>query len=628
VTIIPRTNLPRPVQSPTLTSRSSIVPVRDIGGAADAVAAGLNPIARRAAALYQEERDRDVQTQVLAKDTESRRAVQKIVGEYLDKRGQNAVEARAAALASLESNSQQILGEVANPDVRSRLKEQDAAITTAAMAQIDGHYRRERTTAQVNTLAERGGLMIDDMQNVALGEGFDAKTGRLPDEAYRVRAGYHGTIDELGSLMGWTPEQVQAKKREADTKALGGVAQSLLDRERFDDAAKILETHGDAIEPNLRTRLMARAQKGAEHVRVNDQAFTLAQAISQQPGKSLDEQIAMVDERVGKETTIRVLGTPIATLPPISVEVRDATVERLQRSYEVRKRAQDDSLRSAIADAEAWLVDNPDQPIRSMPVALYDTLKTNGRLDQLQTFAANHRYFTDPAALTEVRAMGDRGELANLSESDFANRFAHRLDPQDWTYAQALRARATRVERQDPTQVVTTRDRLQRAAQQLNILPPEGQEPSGAQQQAFQRMRFDFNDRLLQWQSAHGRKATDAEVAALLDLQVADIVRVDNGGWLGDGWARAFVSEYSQGLLASPSGSEAMPLMNVPKDKVGEAYAMVGAEKVRTRDIREDVVGVIAEDLRLSGKPATFANIAARWVAVGKPKSAGPQGGK
>lgn len=71
-----------------------------------------------------------------------------------------------------------------------------------------------------------------------------------------------------------------------------------------------------------------------------------------------------------------------------------------------------------------------------------------------------------------------------------------------------------------------------------------------------------------------------------------------------------------------------MPLMNVPKDKVGEAYAMVGAEKVRTRDIREDVVGVIAEDLRLSGKPATFANIAARWVAVGKPKSAGPQGGK
>jgi hypothetical protein len=259
---VPNTSLPQDPQRPSAASGPAIVPVQAIGNPAAAAV----PVARQASAMaaeiLQEERDREVQTRVLELDVEARTGIGAIVNDYQSRRGKDAVERRGEFMAAISENSKRLRAGIKDRAVADVWARQDAALMASATNQLDAHYRDQNVRWRAETLQARASLLQQSVGRVAFSGGYDPATGRLSDEAERTRSASHDTIAELGTVMGWAPEQIELEQREADTQAIGQVAKSLIQANRFDEAEKVLGRHGDRMFVGLRDSLAEDARNG------------------------------------------------------------------------------------------------------------------------------------------------------------------------------------------------------------------------------------------------------------------------------------------------------------------------------------------------------------------------------
>lgn len=599
---VPRTTLQ---QDPgRRVNTGSVVASPAIGNPAAAAVRPAQQLAGLAAELFQHERDREIETRVLELDIDRRRTDAEVLNRYKQAQGKDAVEQREAAVAEILQNGKRVRTGITDRTVASLWKRQDAALTYAATAELDDHYRRQRAKWEADTQEARADLLVNDLGRVAFGEGYDPATGRLSDEAERTRSSYLDTIGELGSVLGWSSEQVERTRQKADTAAFGQVAQSLISEERFDEASRVLERHGERIDVGLRVRL-------ARDVRVGRSALAEREVTRQRAEKAQLWTLRAADiaaERGGTITEQRAyaLDTAEASLRGgrLTTEEYDAVLQRLDRHYRIADENEAAEGKQVITDAERWLNENPLNTLQDNP-RLFEAVKRAGALKGVLEFERSGRYSTDPEVLARARAMPDEVLRETPSDRLWVTLRPH-LSNGDLDDVMARQARVLGTATAAQLQVISMTDRLEKTARELGILPKNPlQRRSPVQQQEFDAWRFRFNTDLQVWQDRTGKKATPEDVQRMLDLQVRDEVEVVNKGLIWDTTSKTPLARLSDRQTAS---------------------LVIGTERVQLKRLPEATWSQIAAFLAEKGIEPTARNIAERWVAIGRPGDLEPAG--
>lgn len=592
----PRTTLP---QEPAVqrAGGSSIVPFQAIGNPAQPGAQVGDQLAGLASRIYQQERDRELETRVTEIDIARRKADSEVLQGYGLKLGKDAVEGRDAVLAALQENSKQSRSGIKDAALRSAWKLQDDALTLRASEEVYGHFRTQRLAWQADTQEARGEQLIQDLGRVAFGGGYDPATGRLSDEAERTRSSLLDSVQELGAMQGWSPERIEVARRGVESRALEQVAQSLIQQDRFDEALKVLERHGDRIDVGVRDTMIgqARAAHSTQLRAAKAQSFTL--------------QVAdMATSRGGSVADQRAFALSTAEYSyrgkKLSVEEYDDVLQRMERHYGIRDRQEAATQRQTITAAERFLFENPTAVLSDDP-KLLEKAKSSGSLRALLSFQESGRYATDPEAFARVRGMTDT-QLRTVSADRLWVTLRPHLSNQDLDVVMARHARAAGNATPDQLHVITISDRLEKTARVLRHLPADpGERPGVEQQLRFDAWRAQFNTELQEWQTRHGKKATPEDVQQRLDLQEKDMVVVSvTQSLLGMDWAW-------------PDTIERVPLASLP-DR-GEAWVVAGEERVALKRIPEREWSDIAAKLDARGVDPTAQNIAEVWVERGRP---------
>lgn len=592
---VPRTVLQQDPTTPQSAQR--IVPVQAIGNPAAAAVAPAQRAAGLAAQIYQEDRDREIATHVTELDVQRRQADAQAINGYLQLQGKDAVEARGDALAAIDANSKAVRTGIKDRAVADLWKKQDAALTLAAQSELDAHYRQQRTKWEADTQEARADVLVSDLGRVAFGEGYDPATGRLSREAERTRSAYQDAIGELGRGLGWSPEQVEAARRRADTKAHQGVAEQLIDGERFDEADKFLESNKDRIDPTVQARLGKESRDGARRkaaelhtqaiaekaqtfaLRTSDLAVTHGTTIAEQ--QAWAESTAEFSYRGGK----------------LTAPEYDAVLQRLDRHYKMRDAQQAATDKQTVLDAEKFLNEHPFSTLDDSP-KLFEAAKRSGHLPALLEFQSSGRYATDPDYLAQVRAIPDE-DLQRIAPDRLWVTLRPRLSNRDLDDVMARHARARNEATADQLHGISVDDRIEATARSLGILPADPKAKLNPdQKREFDAWRVRVDGDLRAKQAELGKKATTQDLQKLLDLQAKDYVDVVRPGYL---W----------------NSTDRVPLSRLPDRST--ASVVVGGDRIALNRVGERYWTAIAAFLASKGAEPTAANIVERWVAIGKP---------
>lgn len=574
---IARTQQP---QEPGVTPGTSTVsPVVGFGNPAAAAARTSGQAANLAAQLFQEDRDREVVARVSELDVQRRKADAAVLNSYLQARGKDAVEGRASALAAINENSRSIRSGIQDRAVAEVWNRQDAALTLRAQQDLDAHYRQQNTQWQVDTQEARADQLVNDLGRAALGGGYNPATGQLSVEAERTRSAYHDAIGEMGSILGWSPEQTAVARRKADTAAFSGVARSLIQQNRFEEAARVLERHGDAMDVGTKDDLLAAARSGASRSAIANWSSSVELAMQDQ-NMPFDARYSEADRlfREGKATA----------------EQRDALLERIDRREKMTSERFASATLDAMTQAESFLARNPMAGLDDLPDEVFRQIERGGKIPEITRFANEGRYTTKPKVLGEVLALTEE-ELRAVSPKELEKTYRGSLDDSDMKMLRAMQARAVGAAKSDQIQLLTVQDRVREAAAEVLGIPRRG-ELSEDEAARFYRFRTDVQDRI-EVDQKQGKRVDGAALQKILDEAKLNVVSVNVDYW--------------SDLRSSVFG--------LTKDQQGNAYVMVGSDQVYLSAIPAAEREQIIKDLLATpGAKVTEQRIAELWVLGGR----------
>lgn len=572
---LPRTSQPqdpRPFQP-----AGGVAPTLSIGNAAAGAVRPALQAAGLAAQIYQEQRDREIVTRVSEIDMQRRQADGAVISDYLQAQGKDAVERRSAAMAAISENSRTIRGQIKDREVAGLWQRQDVALTLAAQGELDAHYRQQNKRWQADTQEARASLLVNDLGRVAFGDGYDPATGRLSVEAERTRSAYLDSIGELGGVLGWSPEQIEVARRQADTRAFGQVAESLIRQERFDEASRVLELHGDRIDVGPRDELAQQARGGASRASVANWSTSADLA--------MHEQNMPFDDRY-KEAD-RLFRDGLAT-----AEQRDALLERIDR----RAKQESDRFAAATIDAmtqaESFLSRNPMAGLADLPEKVFKQIEKGGKIPEITKFANELRYTTNPKVLAQVLSLSDE-TLRAITPAELESKYRGSLDESDMKMLRAMQSRAVGQAKADQIQLLTIQERVREAAAEVLGIPRRG-ELDDAEAAQFYQFRTKVQE-LIEVEQQDGKLLGNEGLQKLLDAVKLDVVSVDEWG-----------------------EDPRVPVLGLSKDQQGKAYVMVGAEQVMLTSIPTSERMTIISKLRAKQQPVTEQVIAELWVQGGR----------
>jgi len=533
----------------------------------------------------------------LLSDADRRTMVDPEVG-YLNKLGKAAVDGREQARQSLEQSRKSLESTLANDRQKRLFGALSARRLEVALAKIDGHASQQ---AEVYKVA----------QSEALAKSFlsDAVNSQDPQEFARNKGAMLREVGVGADARGASPAEREQMAKAATTALHSEMVQRLAQGSA--EAAKdYLEKNKGEIDAAKFTDLQGHVQTAT----VKDESLRLAMEITAQledAAKGEVEMERLVQNRdpnrpmpsgeMRLETMLRdaqnLLDVRVKA-GNLSTEVRDATMDRLKDEYNLRRTTIAGESQQLMTDAEAWLTANPFRGVMSLPTATLDGLRKRGLLGQINTFADNHRYTTEPAAVAEALSLPAE-TLRGMPPAELYVRYRGRLSDQDLGTLQAMHARANQAEKPQHTEILSAEERIAERAAQRGIIKRTGGKSEG-QAEAFYRYRQDIQTRLRAFELTTlggKRKASPEEVDKVIDQVDLDIAAVEVFG-----------------------GDPRMPVGVMSPAQLTTAYVMVGAEQVLLGAIPTAQRAAIVERLQRRGLPASEQTIAELWVAAGKPK--------
>lgn len=504
---------------------------------------------------------------------------------YMGSTGKDAVERRAKTTEEINKLRQSIEGELEN-DVQKFIFKQYADRRIAAASQdIDQHALRQLRQYNIGESEKR----VDNLMQDAI-KHSDKFLDPGKDNQYKFfRNAMAAEVKNLASLNGIAEgsEQYKALIRTADTRLHITAISNFIAAEKPALAQSYLNVNKGEIDTTQLDNVTRAVTQAKETHDVKEESLRLFLSMK----GSLSEQTSALNR--------------MFTDGKISAGVRDATVQRVEHADGQRRAARGEYERNLLGQAQQWLLNNPNRSWTDLPTSIQTGLRNAGQLDSILSFARNGRYVTQPQAYQEMISL-PQTELAKMSEGEFVAKYRGRLDDSDLNTGLARLRQSKGTADVNNLQIISTSDRVQRAATDLGILPKDGK-PSGSQSEAFDKFRADVTQRIRVFESGvlqNKRAANPDELKKILDEVALNKAMVP----------RTLLPDVSR------------PLSQLSEKELKEAYVMVGSERVTLASIPKEQREIIIRMLNASRKPVTEQAIAEIWVAGGRAKSRGAGG--
>ncbi|THF64464.1 hypothetical protein E6O51_03100 [Pseudothauera rhizosphaerae] len=306
-------------------------------------------------------------------------------------------------------------------------------------------------------------------------------------------------------------------------------------------------------------------------------------------------------------------GAVRATLADLKAELRERPDLANNPS---RMKQAETALESRYKDIEAAKRQTEDDALDAAYRGLYEN---GGRLDALppsvrrmipgdklgsvmvfaEKMAKNGGAVHRPEAWATILSL-PRSELAKMTPLQFFQQFRPVLDDQHLEKGYALLADAQGAAGDKHLEVITTANRVKRAAEGAGILPADGK-PNDGEKLAFAQFEQVIDERVREFERtdlAGKRKANSEELQRIIDNTLAD---------------QAFVPRF---LLTDRQ----RPIALMAPEQQGRAYVRVGGEEVPLSAIPAGQRLTIAGKLQSRDLPVTEQRIAELWVAAGRPQ--------
>lgn len=317
-----------PQRSPAWQVQGGVVPVRDVTGSQIADAGeGLVRLGKSvtsAADLYQDQLDLAMQAQsenrlrdVLREELESPES------GYLNTVGMDAVgERRKKAFDRLTAERGKIEAGLKNEAQKAGFREQADRMLSTATTLADRHQQEQVINFRFGQLdARRNNSASDAAKLVGTDEGEVSKLSALRD------------TEEMGKIMGWSPEKLQLEKTKVTTSLHATVVAGMLGTKTPGSAAAAatyLENNKSEVFADAEVRMRAGIESAAQSLDANEReaaAWTAANRLAK-TGATLAQQRDAIDQSV---RTKRMDGTTAARTWALVQNIADQKWQDLQR---------------------------------------------------------------------------------------------------------------------------------------------------------------------------------------------------------------------------------------------------------------------------------------------------------
>lgn len=415
-----------PQRSPAGQVQGGVVPVRDVTGSQIADAGEglvrLGQSVTSAADLYQDQLDLAMQAQsenrlrdVLREELESPES------GYLNTVGMDAVgERRKKAFDRLTAERGKIEAGLKNEAQKAGFREQADRMLSTATTLADRHQQEQVKVFRVGELQARSANSFDEAMKLAgTDAGEVAKLSALRD------------VEDLGGLLGWGPQQVDALKMQQTTKLHEGVVRNLI----RSGAPGSADVAGSYLAKNLGEVAGSRHDELTSLVRTasnSDQAARLAD-------KAWEVGMTVQDaENVGQK---------LYEGGQISLAVRDEAIDRL-RSRVINQQNDKDRFRSNTLKSAEQFAQLNRATVNSysmLPPEVRESLRQSGGEDAMKLFfeRGGQRITTAAGANFMADIAANPGVLRRFQTVDaMQSAMFNDLDPDDALKASALWGKA------------------------------------------------------------------------------------------------------------------------------------------------------------------------------------------
>ena len=494
---------------------------------------------------------------------------------YLNQQGEAAVNNREAARKLVQEHIRKGGEGLTNDVQRSMWEAASARRMESALNQIDAHaadqtkvFNENQTTARIKSNA------ADVVSNWA---GWQQKGSQ-----YSVaKATALHEFDALATLRGYGADQKAQGRAELLASMHADVVNNMVSLDQHAQAKAYLDANVQDIAKGAPDKLDQLRNLVAQSG-VKDQSLNLSMQIK----GGLNEQINTVDEmfKSGK----------------ISAEVRDATVQRFEHDYSLRKAQESEGTKALLGGAQDWLLKNPDKSVQDMPVGMYNGLKNNGHLDSMVSFAKNGRFSNDAATWAQVSTMSP-ADLAAMTPTEFYNTYRTKLDDQHLERGYALLAAVSGQGEDKHLEIFTANERIKTAAQRAGVIPNDGSKIDSTQAEAYNQFQDTIDKRVRAFEATQlggKRKATGDELQQVIDQTLMDRVNLHKGAWF----------DTKDALTAT-----------LTPEQQADAYVEVGGKNIALAKIPVEAQAKYTNKLRARGIPVTQQRIAEMWAADNQP---------
>lgn len=524
-------------------------------------------------------------------------AARKIEADHDALAGEAALKGLGSAESALAAQRRAIEGRLAN-DVQRRVFAARADVRESQSRSVMyAHSVAAAKAYEIGSLKAGIDNSIEDYVKFALQD---------PQAAALHKALAQQKLNDLAERTGGSEEQKTAAWREATNRMHTAVLDQLVAMNQTGSAKSYLSDVPDnEMTQESRVRMQELVRRADVGTKTLNLMFDIERVATARGGTTREQEayaMAVADETYkGKR---------------ITAEEYDGLLRRIKTRYGDRRENEAQAVAEELGAAEKFLLENKDKSIEDLSPSTKDVLVRHGLWPRLQNFSEEGRWSTNLSVRAEIERMTPEQHRA-MTNSEFGVWARTNLNNVDLSYARALRAKALG-QNLTPELVysLTQKQRIHRAARELGIDTERDDEATLAFEETF-------NDRLISWQTATGKKATDQDVQMLLDTIVKDRVKVETTRW-----SPLYGRVYAMGPL-SPDVQE-VPMFNLPKRASGAGIAYVttsGGQRVEVDDIPPKHMNAVRRALedryRMAPSPGnlpTFQNIAEAWVLAGSPK--------
>lgn len=375
-------------------------------------------------------------------------------GGYLNAQGRDAIDRRKGTGEAIRKLGQQYAQGFETPAQRAMFTQIAQRRIQSALDQVEVHAARQSRVYATTQAESRAANQVPDM----------VSNWADPARFSQARATGLAEIDALAALNGIDGEAKQAIRSEYLTKAHTQVLDHIISLDRPTDARAYFERFQGEIDATRHDAI----RKALQQVSVKSDSLSLAMTISG-TGGSLGEQLKALDGmfKGGK----------------VSAEIYDATRQRVEHNWQVRKAQQAEYEKALVGQAQDWVLRNPSASVLDMPPGMYANLRNTGHLDRVSSFARSAgKPETDPTAYYGLRRMAaeepEKFVGLNLLET------RHLLSPSDWEEMVKVQTSISRGDAQELAKQRVVGDTVKRLradilAAGIDLSPKEGSPQAG-----------------------------------------------------------------------------------------------------------------------------------------------------